>query len=66
MNRLREKPVDLGLLLTTAEAARAAVCHQATIRRAVLEGQLRALRLGRRGDYRIPAGELERWMGGPK
>ncbi len=62
MSGLRERPVDLGMLLTTAEAARVAVCSPATIRRAAAEGHLRALRLGRRGDFRVPASELHRWM----
>ena len=62
MSGLRERPVDLGMLLTTGEAARVAVCSPATIRRAASEGQLRALRLGRRGDFRVPADELQRWM----
>jgi excisionase family DNA binding protein len=61
----RERPVDLSRpLLRTSECARIAVCDDSTIRRAIQFGQLRALRLGPRGDYRIPAGELDRWMRG--
>jgi excisionase family DNA binding protein len=62
MSGLRERAVDLGKLLTTADAARVAVCSPATIRRAAAEGRLRAMRLGSRGDFRVPADELARWM----
>jgi excisionase family DNA binding protein len=33
-----------------------------TIRRAAESGRLRALRLGARGDYRIPPDALNEWM----
>ena len=49
-------------LLTTRTAAATASCDVVTIRRAIQTGQLRALRLGRHGDYRIPADELEAWL----
>lgn len=62
MHAMREKPVELRRLLTTTEAARVAVCHPVTIRRAAEAGQLRALRLGARGDYRIPPDALAEWM----
>jgi excisionase family DNA binding protein len=62
MHQTREKPVELRRLLTTAEAARLASCSQVTIRRAAESGRLRALRLGARGDYRIPPDALTEWM----
>jgi excisionase family DNA binding protein len=62
MSELRERPVELRRLLTTAEAARVASCSQVTIRRAAESGRLRALRLGARGDYRIPPDALNEWM----
>ena len=49
-------------LHTTRSAADTASCDVVTIRRAIHTGQLRALRLGRHGDYRIPAHELEAWL----
>ena len=33
-----------------------------TVWRAVRAGELRALRLGGRGDYRIPVDALEEWL----
>jgi excisionase family DNA binding protein len=49
-------------LLTTGGAARLADCDSATIRRAIVRGELEALRLGKRGDYRIPADALNEWL----
>ena len=49
-------------LLSTGAAARLAACHEATIRRAVRSGDLPAVRLGQRGNLRIAADELERWL----
>jgi excisionase family DNA binding protein len=37
-------------------------CDVVTIRRAIQAGELRALRLGRHGDYRIPVDALEKWL----
>jgi excisionase family DNA binding protein len=50
------------LLLTTRSAADTAACDVVTIRRAIQAGELRALRLGRHGDYRTPVAELEAWL----
>ena len=49
-------------LLTTRTAAAAAACDVITIRRAIHAGELRALRLGSHGDYRIPVAALEKWL----
>ena len=49
-------------LLTTRAAARLAACHEANLRRAVRAGNLPAVRLGKRGNLRIPVDELERWL----
>jgi excisionase family DNA binding protein len=49
-------------LLTTRSAADTAACDVVTIRRAIQAGELRALRLGGHGDYRIPVDELDRWL----
>jgi excisionase family DNA binding protein len=46
-------------LLTTGGAAEIAACDPATVRRAIDRGELRALRLGRSGGYRIPREALE-------
>ncbi len=48
--------------LSTGEAAALAGCHTVTVWRAVRAGELRALRLGGRGDYRIPVDALEAWL----
>ena len=39
-----------------------AACHRTTILRAILSGELPALRLGAHGDYRIPREALEQWL----
>ena len=49
-------------LLTTRAAAVTAACDVVTIRRAIQAGELRALRLGGRGDYRISLDALEAWL----
>ena len=49
-------------LLTTRTAAAVAPCDVITIRRAIHAGELRALRLGSHGDYRIPVDALEDWL----
>ena len=49
-------------LLTTRTAADTAACDVITIRRAIRAGELRALRLGSHGDYRIPVDELDAWL----
>jgi excisionase family DNA binding protein len=48
--------------LSTGEAAALASCHPTTIRRAILAGQLEAIRLGRTGDFRIAPEALTKWM----
>ncbi|CAN5185449.1 hypothetical protein BH09ACT13_BH09ACT13_11960 [soil metagenome] len=49
-------------LATTAAAARVASCGRATVWRAIQRGELEAIRLGRHGDYRIPAEALDAWL----
>ena len=49
-------------LVSTGEAAARASCHRTTILRAIERGELRALRLGAHGDYRIPRESLEQWL----
>lgn len=49
-------------LMTTRTAADTAACDVITIRRAIARGELRALRLGSHGDYRIPMDALEEWL----
>jgi len=41
---------------------RARACDVITIRCAIHAGELRALRLGSHGDYRIPIDALEKWL----
>jgi excisionase family DNA binding protein len=48
--------------LTVGAAARITGYHPATIRRALLRGDLEGYRAGARGMYRIPAGALEDWL----
>ncbi len=45
----------------TGAAARIVQCDPATVRRAVIRGELPAYRLGPRGAYRIRVDELPRW-----
>jgi excisionase family DNA binding protein len=49
-------------LFSTGAAARVAGCHPVTILRAIERGELAALRLGPRGNHRVPADELARWL----
>ena len=49
-------------LLTTRAAADTGTCDVVTIRRAIQAGELRAVRLGGHGDYRIPTDALEDWL----
>ena len=56
-------------LLHLKEAARELGCHPATLRRHIADGELQAVRLGRRGGYRISREALERFLrpaGGPR
>jgi excisionase family DNA binding protein len=48
--------------ISTGAAATAAGCHQTTILRAIKRGELEAVRLGRRGDYRVTVDALNEWM----
>lgn len=48
--------------LSTGAAARVAGVHPTTVWRAIREGELEAVRLGERGDYRIRREALEQWM----
>ena len=49
-------------LLSTGSAAALAGCHRVTIVRAILAGELEAVRLGKRGDYRIRPDALNDWI----
>ena len=49
-------------LLRTRDAAALAACHPVTITRAIAAGELDAVRLGRRGTFRISLEALEKWM----
>jgi excisionase family DNA binding protein len=49
-------------LFSTGGAAKVAGCHPVTILRAIERGELAALRLGPRGNHRVPADELARWL----
>ena len=55
-------PLTTRRLLRTGEAVVLARCHEATIRRAVRDGALQAVRLGGTGNLRIREDELERWL----
>jgi excisionase family DNA binding protein len=49
-------------LLHVKEAADAVRVHEATIYRAIQDGQLRALRLGEHGRYRIRRTDLDAFL----
>ena len=49
-------------LLSTGAASRVASCHRSTIVRAIERGELEAVRLGRKGDYRVPVDALNQWL----
>jgi excisionase family DNA binding protein len=49
-------------LLSTGSAAALAGCHRVTIVRAIQAGELEAVRLGKRGDYRIRPDALNDWI----
>ena len=49
-------------LISTGTAAGVAACHRTTILRAIQRGELEAVRLGQRGDYRIPPEALLAWL----
>lgn len=47
--------------LSLTSAARRYDSHRNTIRRAIDRGELPAVRIGTRGDYRVRVADLERW-----
>jgi excisionase family DNA binding protein len=49
-------------LLSTGSAAALAGCHRVTIVRAIHAGELEAVRLGKRGGYRIRPAALNDWI----
>lgn len=49
-------------LLSTAEAASFLGITRRQLYRHIVSGELRVLRLGRRGSYRIPVAELRRFV----
>jgi len=49
--------------LSVRELAELLALDRKTVRRAIRRGTLRAIRLGPRGDFRIPASEVERLLG---
>ncbi len=50
------------LLISTGAAASVAGCHPTTILRAIERGELEAVRLGRKGDHRVPVDALNQWL----
>jgi excisionase family DNA binding protein len=55
-----ESPTDL---LTVSHAMARAACSRATLVRAIQSGELKAVRLGRTGSYRIAPEALADWLG---
>lgn len=54
--------VPTGKLMTLAQAAELCACHPRTLRRAINDGQLTAMRLGQSAKSdRIHAADLEAW-----
>ena len=51
---------------TITEAAKMLAVDRETIRRNIVNGSIKAIRLNGRGHYRIPADELECFIGGGK
>ena len=49
-------------LLTPADVARRCQVSTKTVLRAIHAGDLRASRLGRRGAYRVRAGDVDAWL----
>lgn len=56
------KTMTGGGLLSTGVAARRAGVHPTTIWRAIDRGELRAIRLGPTGDFRVPEDALDEWL----
>jgi len=49
-------------LLSTSSVARLVACDRSTVLRAILKGDLEAVRLGRGGSYRIAAESVDAWL----
>ena len=49
-------------LLSTSSVARLVACDRSTVLRAILKGDLEAVRLGRGGSYRIAPESLDAWL----
>jgi len=49
-------------LLTVGDVAQLCQVHRKTVTRAIQAGRLRAVRLGRRGAYRIKPEDLDQWI----
>lgn len=49
-------------LLTVAEVAETCRVHAKTVMRAIARGELRAVRLGARGAYRIRPADVDTWL----
>jgi len=50
------------VLMTVAEVAAMCQVHRKTVVRAIARGELRALRLGIRGAYRLREEDVEDWL----
>ncbi len=48
--------------MTVAEVAAMCQVHRKTVVRAIARGELRAVRLGIRGAYRLREGDVEDWL----
>lgn len=55
-------PIDVRCSIGVRTAARLTGYHPATIRRALLRGDLEGYRAGTRGAYRIPPGAIDDWL----
>lgn len=57
-----ESPHAMPEVLTTAQVAKVMRVHPETIRRLIRTGQLKAIKLHRRGTYRVLRAELNRFL----
>lgn len=55
-------PAKLGGQLTVRQVAQRCQVHPRTVQRAIRAGRLRAVRIGERGAYRIPAKAADVWL----
>lgn len=55
-------PAPLERMLTTREVAEWLHLHRNTVERLVHRGELRAVRICRRGDYRFRLGDIEAYL----